>query len=72
MVLSSGVDRYRIRQCLWHRGAENRRCSMRVGRGWWDPLRAHSTGMPKREAIEVAACSLSSGVLVRDRNLFGR
>lgn len=45
---------------------------MRVGRGWWDPLRAHSTGMPKREAIEVAACSLSSGVLVRDRNLFGR
>ena len=48
--------------------------AVRVGEGWWDPPRASytvcSTGMPKREASGVAACSSSSDVLVRD--LFSR
>lgn len=64
----------RVGQRLWHGGVENGRRSKWVGGGRWGPPRAshtaYSTGMPKREASGVAACSLSSGVLVRD--LFGK
>lgn len=63
-----------VRQRLWHGGVENGRHRKRMGGGRWGPPRAShtacSTGMPKREASGVAACSLSSGVLARD--LLGR